>query len=216
MCWSIDPLAEKFAGHNGYEYCFNNPVRFIDPTGLESVPSKDLKGKWHKFNTKVDDVSLKEVTVVGHKNPSNGVKVNGNNNSEAKIAANYIGDQRRYSLSNIPGTIDCSRFTRDVAFEAGYKLPRQAFDQANWFRKNGFFSTSLDDIEEGDHIFWERAKNAYHTEIILDTSNPNSIKVIHSQTFNHQPGSIRVQTLMKNGQIKGFHQPFVGVGKRNQ
>jgi len=31
---NVDPLTEKFAGRSPYEYCFNNPVRLTDPTGM--------------------------------------------------------------------------------------------------------------------------------------------------------------------------------------
>jgi RHS repeat-associated protein len=30
----VDPLAEKYPGVNAYAYCHNNPMRYIDPTGM--------------------------------------------------------------------------------------------------------------------------------------------------------------------------------------
>ncbi|WP_299886173.1 RHS repeat-associated core domain-containing protein [uncultured Lacinutrix sp.] len=138
-------------------------------------------------------------------------------NSESSIAALYKGDQRIYSMSNKKGTVDCSRFTQDVACQAGYSIPRVAFDQAVWYQKNGVWSDNLSNASPGDHIFWKRGKKAYHTGIVLSvttTANGVKIKVIQAQKNNYKPGSIKVQRLMKNGEMRGFNQPFVGLGRR--
>jgi RHS repeat-associated protein len=36
--WSIDPLAEWHFNFTPYNYCLNNPINFIDPFGLDTVP----------------------------------------------------------------------------------------------------------------------------------------------------------------------------------
>ncbi len=41
----MDPLAEKFPDRSPYEYCYSNPLNFIDPDGRSGEPVIDKKNK---------------------------------------------------------------------------------------------------------------------------------------------------------------------------
>jgi RHS repeat-associated protein len=51
----VDPLAEKYSGINSYAYVFNNPLRYIDPTGMEGEEgSSRNQRRQAKINAKID------------------------------------------------------------------------------------------------------------------------------------------------------------------
>jgi RHS repeat-associated protein len=42
---SVDPLAELMPGISPYAYCYNNPIKYIDPLGLAGEDNKDMWGR---------------------------------------------------------------------------------------------------------------------------------------------------------------------------
>ncbi len=57
MWLSVDPLAESFPNWNPYNYCMQNPINMIDPTGMSSEePGDGDGGKKGWFGRAVDTV----------------------------------------------------------------------------------------------------------------------------------------------------------------
>ncbi|WP_321436024.1 DUF6443 domain-containing protein [uncultured Bacteroides sp.] len=65
--WGVmDPLTEKHYNISSYVYCLNNPITYIDPLGLDTIPSNALPQNWSDFDPKNDIVMLNGVEVTAH------------------------------------------------------------------------------------------------------------------------------------------------------
>jgi len=60
-----DPMSEKYYGWSSYGYCAGNPLKYIDPTGTDTIPAIIAEQYWSRFDINNDIISLPTVTVEG-------------------------------------------------------------------------------------------------------------------------------------------------------
>ncbi len=54
---TIDPVMEKFYAASPYAYCANNPIRYVDPTGMEFTEES-----WKQINRLIDDINKRQAS----------------------------------------------------------------------------------------------------------------------------------------------------------
>ena len=82
---SIDPLAEKFPSMSPYNFCFNNPLRVVDPDGREG---QDWVKKGNKWSYVESITTPAQATAAGYDD----FRANGSILSNARIGSGSTGD----------------------------------------------------------------------------------------------------------------------------
>jgi RHS repeat-associated protein len=107
---TVDPLAEKYYSWSPYAYCANNPVKYIDPTGMsytynwEKNRYEDSKGnevEWGTVHNYIKGEGTDDVVINGVNNSSLTVKTDAINktfNSSVDFGGNHTVDASNVAI----------------------------------------------------------------------------------------------------------------------
>jgi RHS repeat-associated protein len=182
---AVDPLTEKMSRHSAYNYCFNNPLKFVDPNGCEPDAWESMKN----IEAQAATVASVKAAVNAFIRGGGDVAVNGNNVSSS--AKSGDSDERLTQ----PDPLQYSNST--TASQVSNKLQEVAKYESR-YSSNGAFQ--LDAYFQG---FPRRQTNFNDTDVdgqartvSIDGSNPRAsvdlTSIVTSDASNNTLGPVLV------------------------
>lgn len=143
-----------------------------------------------------------------------------------KNAKKAVGeDSRKYkqvtgSTRYSDNFVDCSEFCREIAMNDGYDPGDWTGAQADYYKKSGEWVTDINDVKEGDFVFWslKGEEGITHTGIVTAIDDNGRLEIVQStrnaggESINDQYKTNKAGDLWSGSE---FESNFVGAGRPN-